>query len=74
MDESGEKVVFGQWSIFVVGSGNFGGKRNSEQIVPPVDPPKRPADASLQYKTSIDQVCITKGMPFFFCSVEHSFI
>jgi hypothetical protein len=56
VDESGDKVVSAQWSIFVVGAGGFGGKRNSEHIVPPVDPPKRKPDASLTYKTSIDQV------------------
>ena len=56
VDESGDKVISAQWSIFVVGAGGFGGKRNSEHIVPPVDPPKRKPDASLTYKTSIDQV------------------
>ena len=56
VDESGDKVVSAQWSIFVVGAGGFGGKRNSEHIIPPVDPPKRKPDASLTYKTSIDQV------------------
>lgn len=46
----------GQWSIFVVGSGGFGGKRSSDQIVPTVDAPKRQPDSSLKFKTSIDQV------------------
>lgn len=55
-DETTEKIVSGQWSIFVVGSGGFGGKRNSDQIVPTVDAPKRQPDSSLKYKTSIDQV------------------
>jgi hypothetical protein len=45
-------------SSFLVGDGDFGGKRNSEHIVPHVDPPKRKPDASLTYKTSIDQVRI----------------
>jgi 3-hydroxyacyl-CoA dehydrogenase/3a,7a,12a-trihydroxy-5b-cholest-24-enoyl-CoA hydratase len=58
VDESGDKVISAQWSIFVVGAGGFGGKRNSEHIVPHVDPPKRKPDASLTYKTSIDQVRI----------------
>ena len=57
VDETGDKVVSGQWAIFVVGAGGFGGKRASDNIVPPVDPPKRQPDASLSYKTSIDQVC-----------------
>ena len=55
-DESKEKVLSAQWSLFIVGSGGFGGKRTSDHLVPTVDAPKRPADASLQTKTSIDQV------------------
>lgn len=62
VDESGDKVVSGQWLIFVVGAGGFGGKRTSDQIVPPVDPPKRQPDASLSYKTSIDQVSCMIGL------------
>lgn len=60
VDESAEKVVSGQWSIFVVGAGGFGGKRSSDHIIAPVDPPKRQPDASLTYKTSIDQVQIIR--------------
>ena len=56
MDELNEKVISAQYGIFVVGAGGFGGKRSSDMIVPTVDAPKRSADASLQYKTSIDQV------------------
>ena len=56
LDESKEKVLSAQFGIFVVGSGGFGGKRSSEHIVPTVDAPKRNPDASVQYKTSIDQV------------------
>lgn len=56
VDESGDKVVTGQWLLFIVGSGNFGGKRTSDKAIPTVDPPKRQPDASLTYKTSIDQV------------------
>ena len=51
-----EKVLSTQWSFFIVGAGGFGGKRSSDQIIPIVDPPKRKPDASLQYKTSVDQV------------------
>ena len=57
-DMAKEKVLTTQWSLFVVGAGGFGGKRSSDHIVPPVDPPKRQPDASLQYKTSTDQVSI----------------
>ncbi|XP_057365697.1 peroxisomal multifunctional enzyme type 2-like [Daphnia carinata] len=58
VDETGDKVISAQWSIFVVGAGGFGGKRNSDHIVPSVDPPKRKPDASLSYKTSIDQAAL----------------
>jgi hypothetical protein len=56
-------------SSFLVGDGDFGGKRNSEHIVPHVDPPKRKPNASLTYKTSIDQVrshikCLLKEKKF----------
>ena len=59
MDSSGDKVVSSQWSIFIVGSGNFGGKRTSDKnIIQPVDAPKRQPDASLQYKTTVDQAAL----------------
>jgi len=57
-DESNEKVLSCQWSIFVVGAGGFGGKRSSDLIVPTAETPNRPADASVQYKTSIDQAAL----------------
>lgn len=56
-NEKKEKVAFNQFSIFVVGAGNFGGKRTSDSIRAPVDPPKRNPDASVSQKTGIDQVC-----------------
>ena len=55
-NEKKEKVAFNQFSIFVVGAGNFGGKRASDSIIAPVDPPKRSPDASMSEKTSVDQV------------------
>jgi len=58
LDESKEKVLSAQFGIFVVGSGGFGGKRSSEHIVPTVEAPKRNPDASVQYKTSIDQAAL----------------
>lgn len=59
IDELNEKVISAQYGIFVVGAGGFGGKRSSDKIVPTVDAPKRNPDASLQYKTNIDQVVFT---------------
>lgn len=55
-DENNEKVAFNQFSTFVVGAGKFGGKRNSDEVKPTANPPKRPPDASISEKTGIDQV------------------
>jgi len=42
----------------MIGAGNFGGKRNSDNpsIKPIADPPNRPPDAIVSEKTSVDQV------------------
>lgn len=55
-DESGEKICSSQYTIFLVGSGNFGGKRNSsaEKLTKPV--PKRAPDAVVEQKTQENQV------------------
>ena len=58
-NEKKEKIAFNQSSIFVVGAGNFGGKRSSDSIIPTADPPKRNPDATMSEKTSVDQVCVT---------------
>jgi len=58
LDEKKEKVAFNQFSIFVVGAGNFGGKRSSEVAKPAVAAPKRAPDASITEKTGVDQAAI----------------
>ncbi|XP_065578617.1 peroxisomal multifunctional enzyme type 2-like [Artemia franciscana] len=55
-DESDELVMRNQFNIFVVGAGNFGGKRQSDKIVPTVEPPKRKPDAVVEYKTFSNQI------------------
>ena len=45
-----------QWSIFLVGAGNFGGQRNTNKGVKVLPPPKRQPDSAIEEKTSIDQV------------------
>lgn len=55
-DEKNEKVAFNQFSTFVVGAGKFGGKRNSDEAKPTVNPPNRSPDASISEKTNVDQV------------------
>lgn len=55
-DESGELVSRTQWSLFLVGDGNFNGPRKSIKAVPLCDPPKRKPDATESFETDIDQV------------------
>ena len=55
-DESGEPVFRCQWSLFLVGEGNFGGVRKSTKAVPLMDHPNRPPDASEEVLTGVDQV------------------
>lgn len=55
-NEKKEKVCFNQISIFLVGAGGFGGKRNSDKVFSTAQAPKRQADRTVKETTSIDQV------------------
>lgn len=57
-DENNEKICYNQAAIFLVGSGNFGGKKMSDkkQVENVLDAPQRPPDASVVEKTSDEQV------------------
>lgn len=57
-NEKKEKVCFNQMSIFVVGAGGFGGKRNSDKTFATAPAPKRQPDSAVQEMTSIDQVLL----------------
>uniref|UniRef100_A0A2C9L5I5 SCP2 domain-containing protein n=1 Tax=Biomphalaria glabrata TaxID=6526 RepID=A0A2C9L5I5_BIOGL len=57
-NEKNEKVAFNQFTTFVVGIGNFGGRSTSSEAKPLVDVPKRAPDAVKQEKTSIDQAAL----------------
>ncbi|GFS14535.1 peroxisomal multifunctional enzyme type 2 [Elysia marginata] len=57
-DENGDKVAFNQHIDFIVGAGNFGGKKTSSAIVPVANHPSRDPDASMEEKTSIDQAAL----------------
>ncbi|TRY64831.1 hypothetical protein DNTS_004422 [Danionella cerebrum] len=52
----GELLCFNQFSVFIVGSGGFGGKRASEKARATAAVPERPADAVIVEETSRDQV------------------
>jgi 3-hydroxyacyl-CoA dehydrogenase/3a,7a,12a-trihydroxy-5b-cholest-24-enoyl-CoA hydratase len=57
-DESGDVVAFNQFSTFIVGSGGYGGKRDSPHIKKSVPPPNREPDASVREKTSTSQAAL----------------
>jgi 3-hydroxyacyl-CoA dehydrogenase/3a,7a,12a-trihydroxy-5b-cholest-24-enoyl-CoA hydratase len=55
-DKNNEKVFLNQFVAVLIGSGNFGGKRDSEKLIKVNSAkPTRPADYVVQEKTSIDQ-------------------
>ena len=57
-DETGEVVAVNQSSIFVVGSGGFGGPRSSAHSIESSQVPDRPADCSAEFLTSTDQAAL----------------
>nr|XP_045609477.1 peroxisomal multifunctional enzyme type 2-like isoform X1 [Procambarus clarkii] len=57
-DEKGEPICRAQWSLFIVGDGNFGGPRKSSKAVPLYDAPQRKPDATEEVKTGIDQAAL----------------
>lgn len=42
--------------IFIIGAGNFEGKRTSSYIIPTIESPNREPDTSITQQTSQDQV------------------
>lgn len=61
----GTEVSKGQWSLFLVGEGNFGGPRSSQVAVPLANPPNRPPDVTKEFITGVDQV---RCLHLFHCS------
>uniref|UniRef100_A0A1B0FCK8 Peroxisomal multifunctional enzyme type 2 n=1 Tax=Glossina morsitans morsitans TaxID=37546 RepID=A0A1B0FCK8_GLOMM len=58
-DENGRLLIKNQSSIFVVGAGKFGGKKDPiDGVIPIVPAPKRSPDASIRYNTSVDQAAL----------------
>ena len=57
--ETGQDILRNQLSIFVVGSGKFGGPRSSDKVILPEDPPRgREPDAIKEYITNANQAAI----------------
>lgn len=59
-DENNEKVALNQFVTFAVGSGGFGGKRDSDKIVKANTTKKfdRKPDATVEERTTIDQAAL----------------
>ncbi|KAG0413126.1 hypothetical protein HPB47_009735 [Ixodes persulcatus] len=57
-DEHGERLLYTQWSVFFVGSGNFGGKRSTDKARPLPAMPSRKPDAVAVERTSVDQAAL----------------
>lgn len=57
-DQNNVKVCYNQFAMFLVGSGNFGGKKMSDkqQVKPIVEAPKRQPDVTVYEQTSLNQV------------------
>lgn len=55
-NENNQLVMHTEWTIFLVGAGNFGGKRSTDKGKKVQAPPNRKPDAVIEEKTSIDQV------------------
>ncbi|XP_051508624.1 peroxisomal multifunctional enzyme type 2-like [Myxocyprinus asiaticus] len=53
-----ELLCYNQFSVFIVGSGGFGGKRTSQKAVLTADPPNRAPDAVIVDETSKDQAAL----------------
>ncbi|XP_048189865.1 peroxisomal multifunctional enzyme type 2 [Perognathus longimembris pacificus] len=53
-----ELICYNQFTVFVVGSGGFGGKQTSEKAKAPVAIPNRPPDAVLTDTTSLNQAAL----------------
>ncbi|XP_071444622.1 peroxisomal multifunctional enzyme type 2 [Hetaerina americana] len=57
-DENGEKIAYAQMTVFIVGAGNFGGKRSSHKAIATVDAPSRAPDAEMSQQTSLNQATL----------------
>lgn len=58
-DTNGRQLTKSQISVFVVGAGNFGGKKQPiAAVVPLAVTPSRAPDASIEYKTNEDQAAL----------------
>ncbi|CAL1276878.1 unnamed protein product [Larinioides sclopetarius] len=57
-NENNQLVMHSEWTIFLVGAGNFGGKRSTDKGKKVQSPPNRKPDAVVEEKTSIDQAAL----------------
>lgn len=58
-EDSQGPVFITEWSVFEVGAGKFGGRRDTDKLITrPIPPPKRAPDATLEYKTDPGQTAL----------------
>ncbi|XP_063700059.1 peroxisomal multifunctional enzyme type 2 [Culicoides brevitarsis] len=57
-DLAGNPIVRTQSSVFVVGAGNFGGKKDSDKLIATVAEPKSKPDATIEIKTSVNAAAL----------------
>ena len=57
-DQNGTPILYNQFSLFLIGAGNFGGKRKSENLLVKevAEHPKRNPDFTTYEQTSVNQV------------------
>lgn len=65
--ETGVKICYNQSALFLVGAGNFGGKKMSDkqETKSVIDAPNRPPDVTVTEKTSSDQVTLLPSLLLF---------
>lgn len=69
-NEAQEKVAFNQFSIFQIGSGGFGGPKDSPFVKALSKTPSTKPDAVIEEKTLLDQVSNFYVLSTFFCFLE----
>lgn len=57
-DSIGNPITRTQSSIFIVGAGNFGGKKNSDKLISTVPSPDRSPDSTIEIKTSVNAAAL----------------
>lgn len=57
-DSTGNPIVRTQSSVFIVGAGNFGGKKDSDKLIATVTSPDRAPDCTIEVKTCVNAAAL----------------